>query len=82
MHAYDFRIQKINQLHPGSNLKPWAYEVATLPLSSRDEIAHKTKNNWAVGSLVVRASNSRPEDLGSFPDATKYPPSTHGVRAR
>ncbi|GFY07140.1 hypothetical protein TNCV_276871 [Trichonephila clavipes] len=32
----------------------------------------------AVDSLVVRASDSRPEGLGSMPDATKYPPSTHG----
>ncbi|GFU49531.1 transposable element Tc1 transposase [Trichonephila clavipes] len=32
----------------------------------------------AVGSLVVRASDSRPEGLGSMPDATKYPQSTHG----
>ncbi|GFX06071.1 transposable element Tc1 transposase [Trichonephila clavipes] len=35
-----------------------------------------------MGSLVVRASDSRPEGLGSMLDATKYPPSTHGVRAR
>ncbi|GFX98855.1 hypothetical protein TNCV_1504311 [Trichonephila clavipes] len=35
-----------------------------------------------VGSLVVRATDSRPEGLGSMPDATKYPPSTHGARAR
>ncbi|GFX68625.1 hypothetical protein TNCV_1800381 [Trichonephila clavipes] len=37
---------------------------------------------WAVGSLVVRASDSRPEGLGSMLDVTKYPPSAHGVRAR
>ncbi|GFV50480.1 hypothetical protein TNCV_1861611 [Trichonephila clavipes] len=37
----------------------------------------------AVGSLVVRASDSRPEGLGSMPDATKYLSSTHdGVRDR
>ncbi|GFS92849.1 hypothetical protein TNCV_1162331 [Trichonephila clavipes] len=36
----------------------------------------------AVGSLVVRAPDFRPEDLGSMFNATKYPPSTHGVRAR
>ncbi|GFU07602.1 stearoyl-CoA desaturase 5 [Trichonephila clavipes] len=30
----------------------------------------------AVGSLVVRASDSRSEGLGSIPDATKYPRST------
>ncbi|GFV36898.1 hypothetical protein TNCV_4766961 [Trichonephila clavipes] len=36
---------------------------------------------WAVGSLVVRALDSRPEGLGSMPDATKYPPSAHGERA-
>ncbi|GFW35939.1 hypothetical protein TNCV_1927681 [Trichonephila clavipes] len=34
---------------------------------------------WAVGSLVVRALGSRPEGLGSMPDATKYSPSIHGV---
>ncbi|GFV94317.1 hypothetical protein TNCV_2267711 [Trichonephila clavipes] len=34
-----------------------------------------------VGSLVVRASDSRPESLGSMSDATKYPPSTHGTNA-
>ncbi|GFS57508.1 hypothetical protein TNCV_1401761 [Trichonephila clavipes] len=33
-------------------------------------------------SLVVRASDSRPEDLGLMLDATKYPPTTHGVRSR
>ncbi|GFY12472.1 hypothetical protein TNCV_1798941 [Trichonephila clavipes] len=36
----------------------------------------------AVGSLVVRASDSRPEGLGSMPDATKDPPSTHGFTCR
>ncbi|GFW35010.1 hypothetical protein TNCV_979481 [Trichonephila clavipes] len=35
-----------------------------------------------VGSLVVRASDSRPEGLGSMPDATKHPPSTHGFTCR
>ncbi|GFT09701.1 transposable element Tc3 transposase [Trichonephila clavipes] len=35
-----------------------------------------------VDSLGVRTLDSRPEGLGSMPDATKYPPSTHGVRAR
>ncbi|GFX27253.1 uncharacterized protein LOC103524116 [Trichonephila clavipes] len=39
-------------------------------------------NCIAAGSLVVRASDSRPEVPGSMPDATKYPPNTHGVRAR
>ncbi|GFV12667.1 uncharacterized protein TNCV_1388631 [Trichonephila clavipes] len=34
----------------------------------------------AVGSRVIKASDSRPGGLGSMPDATKYPPSTHGVR--
>ncbi|GFX60575.1 hypothetical protein TNCV_3061481 [Trichonephila clavipes] len=36
----------------------------------------------AVGSIVVRASDSGSEVLGSMPDATKYPPSAHGERAR
>ncbi|GFU28539.1 hypothetical protein TNCV_467631 [Trichonephila clavipes] len=36
----------------------------------------------AVGSLVVRSSDSRPEGLGSMPDATKHPPSTHGSTCR
>ncbi|GFX32598.1 integrase catalytic domain-containing protein [Trichonephila clavipes] len=36
----------------------------------------------AVGSLVVRTSDSRPEGLGFMPNATKYPPSTHGFHAK
>ncbi|GFW15986.1 hypothetical protein TNCV_4432591 [Trichonephila clavipes] len=35
-----------------------------------------------VGSLLVRASDSRPKDLGSMPDATKYPPTTYRVHVR
>ncbi|GFW09094.1 uncharacterized protein TNCV_3081861 [Trichonephila clavipes] len=38
--------------------------------------------NGAVGSLVVRASDSRPEGLGSMLDVTKYPPSAHGFTCR
>ncbi|GFV37899.1 uncharacterized protein TNCV_2663121 [Trichonephila clavipes] len=41
-----------------------------------------SNNSKAVDCRVVRASDSRPEGLGSMPDATKYPPSTHGVCAR
>ncbi|GFV77111.1 hypothetical protein TNCV_691791 [Trichonephila clavipes] len=40
-----------------------------------------SNSRWAIGCLVVRASYSRPEGLGSMPDATKYPPSTHGFYA-
>ncbi|GFV55801.1 hypothetical protein TNCV_2603221 [Trichonephila clavipes] len=36
----------------------------------------------AVGSLVVRATDSRPEGLGLMPDANKYPPSTRGFNAK
>ncbi|GFW87359.1 retrovirus-related Pol polyprotein from transposon opus [Trichonephila clavipes] len=36
----------------------------------------------AVGSLVVRTSDSRPEGRGSMPDTTKDPPSTHGFPCR
>ncbi|GFV72691.1 hypothetical protein TNCV_1951601 [Trichonephila clavipes] len=38
--------------------------------------------DYAVGSLVVRASDSRPEGLGSMTDATKHPHSTHGSTCR
>ncbi|GFW90971.1 hypothetical protein TNCV_1758451 [Trichonephila clavipes] len=34
-----------------------------------------------MGSLVVRASDSRQEGLDSMPDPTKYPPSTQGFHA-
>ncbi|GFW47882.1 hypothetical protein TNCV_2400691 [Trichonephila clavipes] len=34
-----------------------------------------------VSSLKVRASDSRPEGMGSMPNATKYPPSSHGFHA-
>ncbi|GFS71589.1 uncharacterized protein TNCV_5052591 [Trichonephila clavipes] len=39
-------------------------------------------DSGAVGSLVVRASDSRPEGLGSMLDVTKYPPSAHGFTCR
>ncbi|GFW31952.1 uncharacterized protein TNCV_54331 [Trichonephila clavipes] len=46
--------------------------------------AHDTSvmSSWAVGSLVVRASDSRPEGLGSMLDVTKYHPSAHGFTCR
>ncbi|GFW39115.1 hypothetical protein TNCV_1831061 [Trichonephila clavipes] len=37
---------------------------------------------WTVGNLAVRASDSRPEGMGSMPDVTTYPPSTHGFHAK
>ncbi|GFV82390.1 hypothetical protein TNCV_643511 [Trichonephila clavipes] len=36
----------------------------------------------SLGSLVVRASDSRPEGLGSMLDVTKYPPSAHEFTCR
>ncbi|GFW60016.1 hypothetical protein TNCV_4864711 [Trichonephila clavipes] len=45
------------------------------------EIIFKMLLLWTVDSPVVRVSDSRPEGLGSMPDATKYPPSTHGSHA-
>ncbi|GFU93938.1 hypothetical protein TNCV_1248091 [Trichonephila clavipes] len=45
------------------------------------EMSNHSSSTRAVSSLVVRASDSRPEALGSMLDATKYPLSTHGVRA-
>ncbi|GFV16910.1 uncharacterized protein TNCV_4365101 [Trichonephila clavipes] len=41
-----------------------------------------TRTRRAVGSLVVRASDSSPEGLGSMLDVTKYPPSAHGFTCR
>ncbi|GFU70614.1 hypothetical protein TNCV_2971741 [Trichonephila clavipes] len=46
------------------------------------DLVNLNHGQMAVGSLVVRASDSRPEGLGSMPDATKHPPSTHGSRCR
>ncbi|GFV54278.1 uncharacterized protein TNCV_4365531 [Trichonephila clavipes] len=37
---------------------------------------------WSVDLIVVRASDSRPEGLGSMLDVTKYPPSAHGFTCR
>ncbi|GFT17347.1 hypothetical protein TNCV_4806351 [Trichonephila clavipes] len=37
---------------------------------------------WAMGSLAVSASESKPTGLGSMPDTTKYPPSTHEFHAK
>ncbi|GFV33791.1 uncharacterized protein TNCV_2411721 [Trichonephila clavipes] len=68
--------------HVGVNghLRSLLDEVETdLAREEPDEMMHT--NHRAMGTLVVRASDFRPEGLGSMPDATKYPPSTHGVRA-
>ncbi|GFX52876.1 uncharacterized protein TNCV_4791131 [Trichonephila clavipes] len=54
---------------------------AIFSFKSRDGSVVK-KSRWAVGSLVVRASDSRPEGLGSMLDVTKYPPSAHGFTCR
>ncbi|GFW02730.1 retrovirus-related Pol polyprotein from transposon 17.6 [Trichonephila clavipes] len=49
----------------------------------RDVVERKfVEGDLAVGSLVVRASDSRPEGLGSMLDVTKYPPSAHGFTCR
>ncbi|GFU66865.1 hypothetical protein TNCV_895011 [Trichonephila clavipes] len=48
--------------------------------AKRDGITNLIRSTLCktVGNLVVRASDSRPGGIGSKPDATKYPPSTHG----
>ncbi|GFU77426.1 hypothetical protein TNCV_3498001 [Trichonephila clavipes] len=69
--------------------------VSTVPLTQLSYLKKAPKEFFDTGSLrtsyasdgamdrlVVRASDSRPEGLGSMPDTTKYPLSTHGVRAR
>ncbi|GFU41459.1 uncharacterized protein TNCV_4586071 [Trichonephila clavipes] len=45
-------------------------------------MSSSTHMSRAVGSLVVRASDSSPEGLGSMLDVTKYPPSAHGFTCR
>ncbi|GFY14509.1 hypothetical protein TNCV_1315631 [Trichonephila clavipes] len=63
------------------------YRPRPITIHRRYFFSEKAAVGMAVGSVVVRASDSRPEGLGSMPNATKYPPSTHteytlGVRAR
>ncbi|GFX33870.1 uncharacterized protein TNCV_3962791 [Trichonephila clavipes] len=53
------------------------FSVTILPISGEILFAVITYKTRAVGSLVVGASDSRPEGQGSVPDATKYLPSTH-----
>ncbi|GFV46099.1 gag-Pol polyprotein [Trichonephila clavipes] len=65
----------------------WADGFEGVALADGEEFVYETSNSpfislRAVGSLVVRASDSRPEGLGSMLDVTKYPPSAYGVRAR
>ncbi|GFV52203.1 hypothetical protein TNCV_5071241 [Trichonephila clavipes] len=48
----------------------------------QNSTSHQRDKFGAVGSLMARASYSRPEGLRLKPDARKYPPRTHGVRAR
>ncbi|GFW23682.1 uncharacterized protein TNCV_2032251 [Trichonephila clavipes] len=63
----------------------WCSRPTTgVPRGPRSDYVRQSrkKQNWAVGSLVVRASDSRPEGLGSMLDVTKYPPSAHGFTCR
>ncbi|GFW74145.1 hypothetical protein TNCV_4176901 [Trichonephila clavipes] len=64
-------VESSNVLPLNSLIKLLTYFLNKVALTTR-----------AVGSLVVRASDSRPEGLGSMLDVTKYSPSAHGVRAR
>ncbi|GFT91831.1 uncharacterized protein TNCV_3259861 [Trichonephila clavipes] len=48
----------------------------------RNKCVVSKASSGAVGSLVVRASDSRPEGLGSMLDVTKYPSSAHGFTCR
>ncbi|GFV90924.1 hypothetical protein TNCV_3616861 [Trichonephila clavipes] len=50
-------------------------------LALLDNLGIKKTTTRAMGSLVVRASDSTSEGLSSMPEATKYPPSTHGFNA-
>ncbi|GFW15291.1 hypothetical protein TNCV_3739951 [Trichonephila clavipes] len=65
----------------------FVFQVDSIPNRVKDVSAARGGgcaylNPVAVGSLVVRASDSRPKGLGSIPDATKHPPSTHGFTYR
>ncbi|GFY28570.1 histone-lysine N-methyltransferase SETMAR [Trichonephila clavipes] len=68
------------------NIVPRSVTKNTTPCSTRIRTTTICVNNQvligdrAVGSLVVRASDSRPENLSSMPDATKYPPSIFDVK--
>ncbi|GFS90904.1 hypothetical protein TNCV_3027551 [Trichonephila clavipes] len=69
---------------PGSSFTP-----TSLGHEENEEVGQPSRANalqisrTCIADLrVVRASDSRPEGLGSMLDVTKYPPSAHGVRAR
>ncbi|GFW15246.1 hypothetical protein TNCV_173911 [Trichonephila clavipes] len=67
--------------HREQNYLKLRSSVAILYTAERETSENSNEgveSHEAVSSLVVRASDSRPEGLGSIPDATKYPPSTHG----
>ncbi|GFV85893.1 uncharacterized protein TNCV_1421961 [Trichonephila clavipes] len=61
---------------------PQEYLVIAEILKNCFYVDKQSLREWAVGSLVVRASDSRPEGLGSMLDVTKYPPSAHGFTCR
>ncbi|GFX10960.1 hypothetical protein TNCV_512201 [Trichonephila clavipes] len=74
-----------NRSIESSRLEPPCRGVRCTLDMSRTKCPHVSvvwKLGEAVGILVVRTSDSRPEGQGLMSDATKYPPSTHGVRVR
>ncbi|GFU92526.1 hypothetical protein TNCV_4794551 [Trichonephila clavipes] len=64
----------MSAVHMGAGMEEYTRRSSVVAA----EIFRVSIKKWAVCSLVVRASNSKPAGLGSMPDATKYPPSTHG----
>ncbi|GFV02696.1 hypothetical protein TNCV_2743691 [Trichonephila clavipes] len=62
----------------GQGIESWLACLEFEPSATKDPPCVRK----AVGSLVVIASDSRPEVLGSMLDVTKYPPSAHGFTCR
>ncbi|GFV97120.1 uncharacterized protein LOC103524116 [Trichonephila clavipes] len=55
--------------------------IVSRGLPQTEKLVKGSLRQKKFGNLWVRASDSKLESLGLMPDATKYPPSTHGFHA-
>ncbi|GFV16909.1 hypothetical protein TNCV_4365091 [Trichonephila clavipes] len=55
MRAYDFLLQKIHRILPGSNQQPWVNEAGILPLSHRVVLmlGYKATRGLLLTDLVI-----------------------------
>ncbi|GFX45707.1 uncharacterized protein TNCV_1422911 [Trichonephila clavipes] len=64
------------------NIKKWAFVISLLKEDETDQAIEEPDEIMHRDNEMVRASDSRPEGLGSMLEVTKYPLSAHGFTCR